>query len=389
VGCQLVLALLLMIGAIACTDETNGDGAPAGPALRMNHVQVIGSHNSYHLAPEPTVLAGISAVSQQLAREIDYNHRPLTEQLEEYGVRQFEIDIYADPDGGRFANRPALEILGLPTESGEAALDEPGFKVLHIVDADFRSSCLTLVACLEEIERWSSDNDDHLPIMIMIEAKSDSLGAMAANAGIDLSGLGVTLTEVLPYTRELFDDLEAEILSVFDRDRIITPDDVRGGHETLEEAVLTGNAWPTLDDARGKVLFGLVDTGERRDVYVGEATSLEGRVLFTSSEEGRPDAAFIRVDDPLTNGDLIKRLVGAGYLIRTRSDTPAVEAVAGTTERREAALASGAHYISTDYYVADPELGTGYVVTMPGAPEGRAERCNPVSAPPACEPASL
>jgi hypothetical protein len=387
VGCQLVLALVL--ASAACTDEATTGGDPAAPQVRMNEVQVIGSHNSYHLAPEETVLAGIAAVSQQLAKEIDYSHLPLTEQLEEYGVRQFEIDIYADPDGGRFANRPALEILGLPTESGEPALDEPGFKVLHIVDADFRSTCLTLVACLEEIERWSSSNGDHLPIMIMIEAKQDSLGAMAASAGIDLSNLGVTLTEVLPYTRELFDDLEAEILSVFDRDSIITPDDVRGEHATLEEAVLTGEAWPTLDEARGKVLFGLVDTGERRDVYVGDATSLEGRLLFTSSEEGRPDAAFIRVDDPVPNGDLITRLASAGYLIRTRSDTPAVEAVAGTTERRDAALASGAHYISTDYYVADPELGTGYVVTMPDSGEREpAARCNPVSAR-ECDAASL
>jgi hypothetical protein len=226
--------------------------------------------------------------------------------------------------------------------------------------------------------------------MIMIEAKSDSLGAMAAEAGIDLSDLGVTLTEVLPYTRDLFDDLEAEILSVFDRDRIITPDDVRGDHATLEEAVLAGDAWPTLDEARGKVLFGLVDTGERRDVYVGDATSLEGRLLFTSSAEGRPDAAFIRVDDPVADGARLKQLVEAGYLIRTRADTPAVEAVAGTTERREAALASGAHYVSTDYYVADPELGTAYVVSMPGASDREpGARCNPVSASAACDPASL
>ncbi len=36
-----------------------------------------------------------------------------------------------------------------------------------------------------------------------------------------------------------------EITSVFDREQIITPDDIRGDAATLEEAVLAGDAWPT------------------------------------------------------------------------------------------------------------------------------------------------
>ena len=105
------------------------------------------------------------------------------------GNRQLEIDVYPDTDGGRFANRPAASIVGLPTESGEPALDEPGFKVLHLVDADFRSTCLTFVACLDEVEAWSSDNPSHLPVMIMVEAKGDSLASQAKLANVDLSGL--------------------------------------------------------------------------------------------------------------------------------------------------------------------------------------------------------
>jgi hypothetical protein len=365
---------------------TDGGGDSSAPVIRLNHVQVLGSHNSYHVAPDEAVLDGIAAFSKPLAAELAYTHQPITEQLDELGVRQLEIDVYADPGGGRFANRPALSLVGLPTASGEPALDEPGFKVLHMVDIDFRASCITFVACLEEIEAWSGANDDHVPIMVMVEAKQASLADAAASLDIDVSGLPVTWTEVVPYTAELFEDLEAEILSVFARDRIITPDDVRGDHETLEAAVLTGEAWPTLEEARGKVLFSLVDTGVQRDVYVGDATSLQGRLLFTSSEEGRPDAAFVRVDDALDGGDRVRELVEAGYLVRSRADVPAVHAVKGDTSARDAALASGAHYVSTDYYVEDPGLGTGYVARIPGAPPGRdAARCNPVSAPPACE----
>lgn len=377
-----VLAGVLL--AAACGGDD--DAAPAAttttaPTVGMNEVQVLGSHNSYHLRPAPEVLAGIAAFDQALADELDYEHRPLTEQLEEHGIRQFELDVYADPEGGRFARRPALELVGLPVDSGEPALDRPGFKVLHQVDVDFRTSCLTLVACLTEIETWSADHPDHVPIMIMIETKQQSL-AEATDGQVDSASLGVELTDVLDFDRTTFDALEAEILSVFDRERIITPDDVRGDAATLEEAVLAGDAWPTTAAAAGKVLFSLVDTGPTRDVYAGEAPSLEGRLLFTSSEEGRADAGFIRVDDPVADGDRIRQLVEQGYLVRTRSDVPAVDAVAGDTTRAEAALASGAHYVSTDHYVADPRLGAGFVVDLPG--EGAA-RCNPVNAPPACD----
>ncbi len=364
----------LVLGLVACGDD---DSSP-----RLNQVQVLGSHNSYHLRPAPEVLGGIAAlVSQQTADELDYEHRPLTEQLEDFGIRQFEIDVYADPDGGRFSQHPAADLVGLPVDSGEPALDEPGFKVIHQVDVDFDTTCLTFVDCLAEIDAWSADNADHEPIMIMVEAKQESI-AEATDDAINSETLGVELTETVKFDRATFDALEAEIRTVFDEDSLITPDDIRGDAATLEEAVLEGDAWPTMNDAAGKVLFSLVDTGPTRDVYIGDAPSLEGRLLFTSSEEGRADAAFIRVDDPIAEGARIQSLVEAGYLIRTRTDTPGVEAPAGDTSRRDAAIDSGAQYLSTDYYVAEPMLDSGYVVDLPG--DGPA-RCNPVNAPDDCD----
>lgn len=372
---RLLTGLLpLLVVAAACGDD--------GPSVAINEIQVLGSHNSYHLRPAPEVLEGIAAfVSQEEADALDYEHRPLTEQLEDFGIRQFEIDVYADPDGGRFAQRPAAALVGLPVDSGEPALEEPGFKVIHQVDVDFGTTCLTFVDCLTEIADWSADNDDHAPIMIMVEAKQQSI-ADATDGAITSETLGVDLTEVLTFDRSTFDALEAEILSVFDEESIITPDDVRGDAATLEEAVLAGGAWPDLDDAAGKVLFSLVDTGATRDVYIGDATNLEDRLLFTSSEEGRPDAAFIRVDDPVAEGERIRTLVEAGYLVRTRTDVPGIDAPAGDTARRDAAIASGAHYLSTDYYVVEPMLDSGYVVELPG--DGAA-RCNPVNAKDDCD----
>ena len=182
-------------------------------------------------------------------------------------------------------------------------------------------------------------------------------------------------------TPELLDELEAEVLSVFDEDQLITPDDVRGDADTLEAAVLE-QGWPTIGESRGKVMFSLVDTGDSKDVYTADAPSLEGKLFFTSGTPGEPDAAFVRVDDSVEDGADLQRFAEAGYLIRTRTDSPGVHAPADDTSWRDSALASGGHYLSTDYYVVDETLGTGYVVELPG---GVVARCNPVTAPPDCD----
>ena len=76
------------------------------------------------------------SIGFDFAADLDYTHRPLIEQLERFGIRQFEIDVFADPEGGLYADRAALPVVGLPAESGEPLLDEPGFKVLHTQDFD-------------------------------------------------------------------------------------------------------------------------------------------------------------------------------------------------------------------------------------------------------------
>ena len=71
--------------------------------------------------------------------------------------------------------------------------------------------------------------------------------------------------------------------------------------------------------------------------------------------------------------------VKGGFIVRTRADSDSTEALAGDTTRRDAALASGAQIVSTDY-PAKVE-GVEYVMEIP---EGKPSRCNPVTAPPEC-----
>ena len=275
-----------------------------------------------------------------------------------------------------FSTRAADALVGL-ADSADPALSQPGFKVLHTPDVDYATSCLTLIDCLEEIDAWSTAHPTHLPLMIMLEIKSESVPDVAADEGIDLT-IQLEWTEPLEATAELLDALDAEIRSVFDADRLIEPDDVRGDAATLEAAVLE-DGWPSLADSRGKVLFTMTDGGAIRDLYVEGSPNLEGRPIFTNGTPGHPDAAFIRFDDPAHPG--LDDAVAAGYLVRTRTDSPTGDARTNDTTRRDLALESGAHFLSTDYYAVSEFFDSPYEVELPG---GVVARCNPISAPPTC-----
>lgn len=341
---------------------------------RLNEIQVLGTHNSYHIQPRASLLGAIASFEPELAATLEYTHLALDEQLER-GARQLEIDVYADPAGGHYARRAGLLVIGQDPRSGLAELNAPGLKVLHIQDLDFETHCLTFVACLETVRGWSREHPTHVPLMIMIEAKQDTID--------DPLGLGFAVP--VPFGPAELDSIDEEIRSVFSDDDLITPDDVRGGAETLERAVLD-HGWPSVLESRGRVLFTLLNGGAARDGYVGGHPSLAGRVMFTSSPVGTPEAAFFNVNDARVDQRRIAELVAAGYLVRTRADIDTIEARSGDTSLQVAAFASGAQFVSTDYLVPNPAFGTGYVATLPG---GAPVRCSPLAERHSCDPSRV
>jgi hypothetical protein len=174
---------------------------------------------------------------------------------------------------------------------------------------------------------------------------------------------------------------------------LLVPDDVRGDAPSLETAVLE-RGWPLLEDVRGRFLLVLDEGGAKLETYLEGHPSLEGRVLFADVEPGHPAAAVRIVNDPVERGDEIRDLVRRGYLVRTRADADTREARAGDLTRRDAAFASGAQLVSTDYYLSEQAPGTDYLVGLPRAAgvrdDGRAivARCNPVTAARTCMVAS-
>ena len=354
-------------------------GSPAQPmaqdGVKLNQIQVIGTHNSYHSGFAPSAAKFWQGQNPQLYQALDYRHAPLTAQLDA-GVRQIELDIFADPQGGMYAHPYGEQLIaraGLPPDppfDPEHIMDKPGFKVLHVQDIDYRATCQPFTACLAEVRAWAQAHPHHIPVFILVETKE---GALKESAFPSVTPLN--------FTPELFDALDAEIRSVFSPGEMVTPDQVRGTHATLNEAVLAGN-WPALSQARGKVIF-LMDQRKETANYTKDHPSLRSRVLFTNGVPGEPDAAFTEENDaPAAEIDALAR---QGYLIRTRSDSDTKQARANDTTRRDAVLASGAQMISTDYPWEEP-ASTGFTVALPGH---EAARCNPVTKPPACQDAAV
>jgi len=338
--------------------------------LRLNQIQVIGSHNSYHAGMAPSETAWLTKLSQKSADGLAYKHPGLDVQFS-MGVRQVEIDVYADVKGGRFAHPANLKMvseMGLPADppfDPNGLFLKPGFKVMHAQDIDYRSNCQPFTGCLAVILNWSKAHPGHLPLFILIETKE---------------GKGRPYQqETEHFTPAVFDALDKEIRSVIPADKMIVPDDVRGRHATLEEAVLM-DGWPTLDSARGKIIF-LLDQRKAEGDYVAGHPSLKGRVIFTNAAPGSPDAAFTEQNDPLKDPALIPDLVKKGYLVRARTDADTVQGRSGDTKMRDAAMASGAQILSSDYYFSEKASWSGFSVNFP---HGEVARCNPVIGPPGC-----
>jgi hypothetical protein len=368
----LVLAALAaaLVVAVAATSTTGGPPAGKGP-VRMNEIQVIGTHNSYKRELSETEQAtydAIIATPGDYDEFLAYSHASIPSQFTYQDVRGLELDLFGDPQGGLYAEPLVRKRLGLgPLPDPEWR--QPGVKVLHIADLDYNTTCILFVTCLEQVRRWSEANPRHVPLFILLELKRSDSRAVAKG--------GVVAP---PWDAVALDGLDAEIRSVFEEEDMITPDDVRRPRLTLEQSV-RAYGWPTLRASRGKVVFLLDnDPGAIRDAYRAGRPSLEGRVIFTNSRPGQPDAAFIKRNEPRgVNTAQIQDLVRQGYLVRTRSDLPLSTVRTGDTSLLDAALRSGAHVISTDF----PEVGmsarydSDFVARLP---EGGPARCNPVNA---------
>lgn len=297
-------------------------------SLRLNHIQMEGTHNSYHKVPDPVI------------PDWNYDNEPLDEQLESQGVRAFELDIFWDERRLRW-------------------------RVVHIPTIDEETTCDLLLDCLATVRAWSDAHPGHHPIFVQIEPKG---AAFPDGAEGDWR----------------MDQMDAEIRMVFDDELLILPDVVQGDATTLREQLTGGEGWPTLGEVRGKTLFFLNCSYDHCVRYANEGEGLAGRVIFADARNDDPWAS-VRVING--GGTAATEAAEAGFIVRSRavSMPEALEQSESELQAElDAVLASGAHIVSTD--VPEPREDVALHVAMP---EGSPSRCNPVTAPAECTAAAV
>lgn len=379
-----ILSCLFLFMATSCKKEKKKqiivyDNGPTDN-LKINEIQIIASHNSYHLKTDQVVfdfLKGLDSLgvlpSEYDPDDLDYEHETVESQLSDYGVRGFEFDIYNDPAGGQYYYRMGRYLAGANAASNEPELMQPGFKVIHIVDFDYNSHQLTFKKALEVLRDWSYAHPNHLPLFVNVETKLQTAA--------DVLTFVPNLTKSIPYDASACDKMDEEIKAVFGEqlDRVITPDNVRGSYPTLKEAVLAGN-WPTLKESRGKIFF--IMQGAAESLYAAGRNTLQGRSMFVYSSSPNKDySAFLILNSSKSQKSAIQQYVQQGYMVRTRTDAGTTQARTGDYSDMQAAFESGAQIISTDYYRPDARAGQpGWTDFTVRFPNNELARINPVNA---------
>lgn len=285
--------------------------------LRLNQIQVKGTHNSYHLKPRFFI-----------PPDWNYSLPSLYEQLEHDGIRSFELDVHLSD------KRDDIE-------------------VYHIKFFDERSTCKRFVDCLTAIRNWSNGHRDHIPLFVWIDVKDRTGGKRIKNLS----------------------HLEA-VIRAYLGDRLITPDVVKGHFASLREAI-DQQGWPLLHEVRGKVMFILLNTHNRHArSYTRNYTNLDNRLMFAKAADDQLDQPWaVITHESATHAKKIHRALLNRFMVIS---TACLAAMPDDTcvRRREAALTNGAHIIKDDYPV---RLETrDYWLAFPG---DLAMRCNPVTAP--------
>ncbi|HET6284763.1 MAG TPA: Ca2+-dependent phosphoinositide-specific phospholipase C [Polyangia bacterium] len=288
-----------------------------GAGVPMNGLQVGGTHNSYHLAP--TIAFHPSHA---------YSHKPLNEQLAG-GMRALELDVHLRTDGT--------------------------FDVYHIALIDPQVTCSTFEECLGTIATWSSAHPSHVPIFIWVEIKDDTGGSPIND----------------PQT------LEPVILKVFARERLITPAWLRGNFASPRERIMTAG-WPRLDEARGKIMFSIVNRDKRTVAYSHDSTSLDDRLMFVSAQADQFDMPWAVVTE-VNPDDAATVMRAQASRLMTVANICAIDMTdAACQQRLTAAVQNGVHMLKDD--LPFPVSGRTYTLKLPSGSPG----CNPVTAPPGC-----
>ncbi len=238
------------------------------------------------------------------------------------GVRSLELDVHYDP------------LLR-------------AWSVYHEPWVDPRSSCACLSDCLRSVVAWSdARGGDHTLLVLVIEPKFNIDARNPFRNGA---------TSALRR-------LQADILAVVPRGRVLTPAAVQGGAASLAAAVTGACGWPGAAETRGGFLFLLDVWAENAAAGVAlRSLPLPEQLFFLRATESDPsavptDAVIVEPEacgcahgfDQSACSAAFGALVRAGFLVRTSIGSAAC-AQHETPQRSAAAAAAGVQLLVTDF----------------------------------------
>lgn len=278
---------------------------PHDDVLRLHHVQMKGTHNSYHVRPETPVHPSH-----------EYSHAPLDIQLETQHVRTFELDLHRFDDS---------------------------FQVFHLQLVDEVSTCDTFIECLGILQTWSASKPDHLPIVVWFEMKSGMQDA--------------------PLESLLL--VESEIQQVIPPAQLLTPALVQGTYASVREA-LDAEGWPTLSAIRGRIMFVILNNGEHTGPYTHNFTSLENRILFPRADQSQYDMPWAAIDKLGTYSVNGIELALERNILVAANVCGADDEEASCVASRAAGITNGIHMLKDDFPY--PVEAWDYWLELPDGP---------------------
>lgn len=283
---------------------------------KLNEMQMLATHNSYKKTGVPLgrLFVGLGDSFDE-ARALKYGYHQLTEQFES-GIRSMEFDL---------------------------RLRKDQFMLTHVPLVDNSSVAPNFSLALEEIKLFSEHNPDHIPIIILLEIKSDWMildHALQTIETEDLEKLNTLLVDQLG-------------------NHLFQPNEMIQTGLTLKETIQT-TGWPSVTSLLGKVVF-VLHPGSFTDMYYQMDTTLQTLPMFIgidSNNTTKDYASFVVHNDP--DIDAIKALVDDNFIVRTRIDSNLVF----EDQRYQDAISSGAQILTSDFTIGRSDLKTDEMIYL-------------------------
>lgn len=303
---------------VEINDEQFVDFDLYDPTIKLNDIQILASHNSYKGMSTSLgrLFVGLGDSFDE-ARALKYSYQSITDQLQ-LGIRSMEFDVRKRKDS---------------------------FMLTHVPLVDNSSVAPNFALALEEIKLYSDNNPIHIPIILLIEVKTDWMILDHALQQIE--------TEELLQLDQLIKDKLG--------DRLYQPKDFMVNDLTVKETVTT-MGWPSIQEMLGKVII-VLHPSEFNDRYEAIDPSMQSQAMFIGSNAHDLDhdyTSFIVHND--VDVESIQALVEQGYIVRTRID----ESLVFDQNRYMAALSSGAQILTSDFTSGRKDLDDDDMIDLGG-----------------------